>query len=491
MSEKIIINTTRLAKRTDATAGYIPRSLALLIDFTLIGIPTLLVLNFAEALFATIGISERYFYYPKFILFSAVWFTYTAVMYHFTGATLGKSALGLQVVSTETQHLPSTFRVFFREVIARPLSSIFFFGYILAIFRHDKKSLHDILAKTEVINRRSKLENRDVPVAYVPFFISLLALLSMSFMFKFEYSDSFNKIQSVTKFDLGNFEFAKRFAKYQEEKEIIDKYEGNSIILAYDISKNPELFKTLPKKLITEELLLKVFKTNPELMSKIPDDFIYTQKFVEDLVNLLDSPDTYATVKLRNSKHYTDAVYKKNKSIEDEMKPYIEAYKNLRRPSLKEKSLYTIPVKILRHEKFTTFLSKTDPRFGNMLPSDAIVTTEAAKEFIKHNSLKRLPISIQKNSEALTFVLTNSKHAYRAISREHKNDKKLAMIAIKAFPSNIQYLKGSLTSDKDIFKMALSKWDYSKLLKDDHHTKPKKSLIQYLIQAYSKKISSY
>jgi uncharacterized RDD family membrane protein YckC len=68
------------------------------------------------------------------------------------GATPGKMALGLKIV-TSTGH-PLTYVKAFARVLAEMLSGIIcYIGYIMAAFNDEKKSLHDQICDTRVIRR--------------------------------------------------------------------------------------------------------------------------------------------------------------------------------------------------------------------------------------------------------------------------------------------------------------------------------------------------
>lgn len=74
------------------------------------------------------------------------------------GATLGKSALGLEVVSPEGERISymRAFGRFWAEIISGfPTLGI---GYIMAGFNDEKKTLHDIICSTRVIRRTEQLE---------------------------------------------------------------------------------------------------------------------------------------------------------------------------------------------------------------------------------------------------------------------------------------------------------------------------------------------
>lgn len=75
---------------------------------------------------------------------------YFVLMTYFGGATLGKRAMGLRVVSTDGQKC-SFMTVLYRETIGRYLSRILFIGYLLAIGDIEHRTLHDRICDTRVV----------------------------------------------------------------------------------------------------------------------------------------------------------------------------------------------------------------------------------------------------------------------------------------------------------------------------------------------------
>ncbi|WP_042349116.1 RDD family protein [Bacillus massiliigorillae] len=65
-------------------------------------------------------------------------------------ATIGKKLLGVKVVTLEGDRI-SFFRAIIRHLVMFSISSLFYFGFIMALFTKRKQTLHDLLAKTLVI----------------------------------------------------------------------------------------------------------------------------------------------------------------------------------------------------------------------------------------------------------------------------------------------------------------------------------------------------
>jgi len=81
-------------------------------------------------------------------------FFYYGWFYKNKGASPGKLLLGLRVADTITGENLGYWRAFFREVFGHMLSAILFgIGFAMAIFRNDKKTLHDLLFSTQVLRK--------------------------------------------------------------------------------------------------------------------------------------------------------------------------------------------------------------------------------------------------------------------------------------------------------------------------------------------------
>jgi uncharacterized RDD family membrane protein YckC len=87
------------------------------------------------------------------LVYFMVVFAYYLFPMTLTGATIGKRLFDVKVVyvhNSEDLTLPT---IFMREFTFKTISMvIFMLGYILPFVRQDKRALHDLLAKTRVIN---------------------------------------------------------------------------------------------------------------------------------------------------------------------------------------------------------------------------------------------------------------------------------------------------------------------------------------------------
>ncbi|MEY8366717.1 RDD family protein [Anaerovoracaceae bacterium 41-7] len=169
-------------------AGFWARLAAYLIDMVLVWLGQLVV---RLVLFLSFGmllennpLDSSFLFQYSFrdgILYAAG-AVYFVLCTYYAGATLGKKALNLKVVSADAEKL-SFVDVLYRETIGRFLSSfILGIGYILVGITNEKKGLHDILCDTRVvyekkiptyingdINKRYRqVDSVDVPTPSVP-----------------------------------------------------------------------------------------------------------------------------------------------------------------------------------------------------------------------------------------------------------------------------------------------------------------------------------
>ena len=85
---------------------------------------------------------------------------------YFTGSTLGKKLLQIQVVSAENRKL-TFFEIVFRESVGRFLSAlIIYIGYFMIGADKNKRGLHDILSDTCVVYHHQKTVAVPTPVTY-------------------------------------------------------------------------------------------------------------------------------------------------------------------------------------------------------------------------------------------------------------------------------------------------------------------------------------
>lgn len=91
---------------------------------------------------------------------------YFVLLTYFTGSTLGKKLLQIQVVSTE-ERKPTFFEIVFRESVGKFLSAlIIYIGYFMIGVDKKKRGFHDILSDTYVVYNHRKTITVPAPVTY-------------------------------------------------------------------------------------------------------------------------------------------------------------------------------------------------------------------------------------------------------------------------------------------------------------------------------------
>ena len=141
--------------QTAATATYAPsnknkRFVAFIIDGIISGVCTKLI----EA-----GITNGFHFknpsvasvFTYCLVVSVYWVGVTVLM----GATPGKKIMGLRIVREDHSLDLSIGQLFFRETVGRLLSTLpFFLGYLWVSWDKERKTFHDMLAKTRVVDYR-------------------------------------------------------------------------------------------------------------------------------------------------------------------------------------------------------------------------------------------------------------------------------------------------------------------------------------------------
>lgn len=91
-----------------------------------------------------------YVYNGQFIVLGLMYFIFIVIGTAFYNKTVGKKMMGLVVRNDDRFSLNLT-DIFVREVVLKPISVISVIGIIMPFFHKQKKSLHDVLMKTLVI----------------------------------------------------------------------------------------------------------------------------------------------------------------------------------------------------------------------------------------------------------------------------------------------------------------------------------------------------
>lgn len=161
-------------------AGFFVRLAAYIIDCIIVG-AALLAVRFPMWLLSLSGATG--FLYRDFIFKYSVYdivlyllkVTYFVLLTYFTGSTLGKRLLQIQVVSAENRKL-TFFEIVFRESVGRFLSAlIIYVGYFMIGADRKKRGLHDILSDTCVVYHHRKTVAVPTPVTYntIPYAVQM------------------------------------------------------------------------------------------------------------------------------------------------------------------------------------------------------------------------------------------------------------------------------------------------------------------------------
>ena len=141
-------------------AGLGPRFLAFIIDLILVNLVAGVFFALAWSTIVTAGgdgaVLDRnvlFTWNVRDIGRAAFMALYFAVFTRAFGGTVGKLWLGIHVVTPEGERIGFG-TALYRETVGRFLSSIFFLGYLPAIFSEQHVSLHDWLSGTRVVNVR-------------------------------------------------------------------------------------------------------------------------------------------------------------------------------------------------------------------------------------------------------------------------------------------------------------------------------------------------
>lgn len=132
-------------------AGFWIRFVALIIDSVVVTFCTFFV-SFAFGIISpTLNISQILIYLLSFAINIFVSWLYFILMTDLKGATLGKMAVGLKVVSVDGSKLPIG-RIIIRETIGKIFSMIpLMLGYVMAGLSSRKQALHDKIVNSIVV----------------------------------------------------------------------------------------------------------------------------------------------------------------------------------------------------------------------------------------------------------------------------------------------------------------------------------------------------
>ena len=125
---------------------------AAFIDGLITGIPMWIVIMVVMGASGARGMSgTARFTSPAFYFFSLAAVAYQALMLASRGQTLGKMALKVKVVRADGSNI-STGQAWGRELSRMVLGCLYIVDYLPAFFTADKRTLHDMIANTRVVN---------------------------------------------------------------------------------------------------------------------------------------------------------------------------------------------------------------------------------------------------------------------------------------------------------------------------------------------------
>ncbi len=115
-------------------------------------VPTYLVaISFADHYKLEFYLSQNdYKKYGLYVVIFLSFFIFQVVLQAFYNRTVGKYFLGISIRNDESFTLKIS-DVFVREIIFKPLSLVSVIGILMSFFNKNRKMLHDLLAKTLVI----------------------------------------------------------------------------------------------------------------------------------------------------------------------------------------------------------------------------------------------------------------------------------------------------------------------------------------------------
>lgn len=144
-----------IEEKIEKPAGYWIRTLATLIDCVAIGFLNM-VLSFALFGKFSSGLSLNMDFSSylteagrSFILNFLIGMSYETILIGYNGQTLGKLLTRIKVINLDGTQI--SYKRAFGRYWAKILSGLTFgIGFLLVVFRKDKRSLHDLIVKTKV-----------------------------------------------------------------------------------------------------------------------------------------------------------------------------------------------------------------------------------------------------------------------------------------------------------------------------------------------------
>ncbi|MCK5878998.1 MAG: RDD family protein [Holophagae bacterium] len=144
------------APRTGEYGGFWIRLVAYIIDALILGIPMSIINVMAMAIIVrNVRSMGMYTAASLFLMliFIALSLAYIVIGWSKYGTTVGKRIFGLYVVDDQTGQAPAIGKAFLRLVGYIVNGFTFYIGFLMIAFTDDKRGLHDMIAKTHVIQR--------------------------------------------------------------------------------------------------------------------------------------------------------------------------------------------------------------------------------------------------------------------------------------------------------------------------------------------------
>lgn len=133
------------------------RLLASIVDFIIIGAFSYPARTIITSLLAVAfgPIVDRHSDGLETVATALIIYFYYGYFYSQKGASPGKMLMNLEVIDSVSGKRLTPWKAFFREAIGKPISAIpFFMGYLIVLFRDDRRALHDLLFDTQVVAKK-------------------------------------------------------------------------------------------------------------------------------------------------------------------------------------------------------------------------------------------------------------------------------------------------------------------------------------------------
>ncbi|MDB6052934.1 MAG: transporter [Verrucomicrobiales bacterium] len=136
--------------------GFFSRLSAYFLDHILLGVVSMFIFTVpADFNTSMMGDFQNPLVRKLFIQQGSLELFYYWIMTAAYGATLGKFAIGARIVQSDGSKLGFKMATFRILAVILSVFPTFLFGYLLIIFRRDKRALHDVLLGTKVIYKAS------------------------------------------------------------------------------------------------------------------------------------------------------------------------------------------------------------------------------------------------------------------------------------------------------------------------------------------------